>query len=98
MDSLSAAERSARSRRAALIQAAKGRTNTAPGRAAFFAQFLKKVDPDGVLPEAERIKRAKALRAAYYAELLQKALASHRRKRDAKALAKALQAEGEKDG
>jgi hypothetical protein len=79
---LSPAERSAQSRRAAHIQAAKGRHNTAPGRAAFFAKFLAQVDP--TLPEPERIKRAKALRKAYYAELLLKALASHRRRREEK--------------
>ena len=88
---LNPAERSAQSRRAALIQAARGRHNTAPGRAAFFAKFLAQVDPD--LPEAERIKRAKALRKAYYAELLQKALASHRRRREEKA--RALQSEND---
>jgi hypothetical protein len=87
---LSPAERSAQSRRAALIQKARGRVNTAPGRAAFFQQFLDKVDPDGVLPEGERIERAKALRAAYYADLLLKALASRRRKREAKALTEAV--------
>jgi hypothetical protein len=81
---LSPAERSAQSRRASMIGHARGRTNTGPARAAFFAQFLKKVDPDGVLPEAERMKRAKALRKAYYAELLLKALAYHRRKREEK--------------
>jgi hypothetical protein len=80
---LSSAERSAQSRRAALIQKAKGRVNTAPGRAAFFQQFLDQVDPDRVLPERERIERAKALRKAYYAGLLLKALAARRRKREA---------------
>lgn len=84
----SPAERSAMTRRHALIQHSKGRTNTAPARAAFFAKFLHEVDPDGVLPEAERIKRAKALRKAYYAELLLKALAAHRRKREEKEAAK----------
>jgi hypothetical protein len=98
MDPHSAAERSAQARRASLIGHARGRTNTGPARAAFFAQFLQKADPGGVLPEAERIKRAKQLRRAYYAELLGKALASRRRKREAKALAQAMLQEGEKDG
>ncbi len=81
---LSPAERSAMTRKHALIQHSRGRTNTAPARAAFFAKFLHEVDPDGVLLEGERIKRAKALRKAYYAELLLKALASHRRRREEK--------------
>lgn len=89
----SPAERSVQSRRASMIGHAKGRTNTGPARAAFFAQFLQKVDPDGVLSEAERFKRAKALRRAYYAELLLKALASHRLRREEKARARALQVE-----
>lgn len=80
--SLSPAERSARSRRAALIRHARGGTNTGPARAAFFKQFLDKVDPGGVLPEGERIDRAKALRKAYYADLLLKTLAARRRKRE----------------
>jgi hypothetical protein len=90
---LSPAERSAQSRRAALIQAARGRHNTAPGRAAFFAKFLAQIDPD--LPEAERIKRANALRKAYYAELLQKALAAHRRRREERARTQAMQIEND---
>ncbi len=98
MDPQSPEERSARARRASLIGHARGRTNTGPARAAFFVQFLRQVDPDGVLPERERIKRAKALRKAYYAQLLLKSLASRRRKREAKALAQALLVEGEKDG
>lgn len=65
-----------------MVQRAKGRHNTAPGRAAFFQQFLDKVDPESILPEGERIKRAKALRKAYYADLLRKALAARRRKRE----------------
>jgi hypothetical protein len=37
---------------------------TAAARAAFLARFEQEVDPDGVLPEAERLRRARhALRA-----------------------------------
>jgi hypothetical protein len=88
-------ERSAQSRRASMIGHAKGRTNTGPARAAFFAKFLLEVDPDEVLPKVERVKRAKALRKAYYAGLLLKALASRRLKREEKARAQAKQLEEE---
>lgn len=42
---------------------------TAPARAAFMDSFLAKVDPEGVLPEAERIRRAQHLRKAHFARL-----------------------------
>lgn len=81
--SLSPEQRTAQSRRAALIRHARGGTNTGPARAAFFQQFVDQVDPERVLLERERISRAKALRKAYYAGLLIKSLASRRRKREA---------------
>lgn len=42
---------------------------TAHARAAFKNRFLMAVDPDGVLPEAERIRRAESARKAHYARL-----------------------------
>lgn len=42
---------------------------TAPGRAAFWQQFLDEVDPHRELPEDERTERAQAARKRYYAEL-----------------------------
>jgi hypothetical protein len=38
-------------------------------RAAFNARFEREVDPDGVLPEAERARRAQCARKAYYQRL-----------------------------
>jgi hypothetical protein len=38
-------------------------------RAGLEARFIREVDPDGVLPEAERIRRAESARKAYYARL-----------------------------
>ena len=42
---------------------------TARARAAFMARFEAEVDPDGVLPEAERRRRAESARKAYFAKL-----------------------------
>lgn len=41
------------------------RETTEAARAAFAAKFEVQVDPDGVLPEAERQRRATAARRAY---------------------------------
>lgn len=42
---------------------------TANARAAFNDRFVREVDPDGVLPEAERQRRAECARKAYFAGL-----------------------------
>jgi len=39
---------------------------TAPARSAFNARFEREVDPDGVLPAAERSRRAEYARKAYF--------------------------------
>ena len=48
---------------------------TRPAREAFLAQFERQVDPEGVLPQAERARRAQHARQAHMARL---ALASAR--------------------
>lgn len=53
---------------------------TAPGREAFNARFERQVDPDGVLPEAERIKRAENARKAHFARMALKSAQARRRK------------------
>jgi hypothetical protein len=53
---------------------------TEPGRKSFLARFEREVDPDGVLPEAERLLRAGHARKAYMQKL---ALASAARRRKA---------------
>jgi hypothetical protein len=53
---------------------------TEPGRKSFLARFEREVDPDGVLPEAERLKRAEHACKAYMQKL---ALASAARRRKA---------------
>jgi len=42
---------------------------TAPARAALDAKFERDVDPDGVLPPAERARRAENLRKAHFQRL-----------------------------
>ena len=42
---------------------------TAPARSAFNARFDREVDPDGVLPAAERARRAECARRAYFTRL-----------------------------
>lgn len=42
---------------------------TAPARSAFLAKFERQVDPDGVLDDAERARRAKRLLSAHMRQL-----------------------------
>jgi hypothetical protein len=53
---------------------------TAPARAAFLTRFEKQVDPDGVLPVAERLRRAESARRAFYLELAAKSAKSRARR------------------
>ncbi len=76
--SLSPGERRLRARLAAHSVHSRGRTNTAPARAAFNDRFEREVDPDGVLPEPERKRRAEHARKAYFTRL---ALASSKARR-----------------
>lgn len=54
---------------------------TAPARAAFMRRFERQVDPDGVLPEHERRRRAESARRAYYTQLSIKAQQARRARR-----------------
>jgi hypothetical protein len=58
---------------------------TEPGRKGFLARFEREVDPDGVLPEGERARRAEHARRAYMQKL---ALASAASRRQARAAAR----------
>jgi hypothetical protein len=42
---------------------------TAKARATFLERFIDEVDPDRVLPETERLRRAESARKAYFARL-----------------------------
>ncbi len=57
---------------------------TAPARAAFLARFEEQVDPEHLLPEGERKRRAEHARKAHFTRL---ALASSKARREASAAA-----------
>jgi hypothetical protein len=77
---LSPAERTLRARLAAHAMHGQhdARATTANARAAFLARFERQADPEGLLPPAERQRRAQQLRSAYFARL---ALASAKARR-----------------
>jgi hypothetical protein len=79
---LSPQERSLRGRIGALRLHASHdpRETTKAARAAFLSRFEAEVDPEGVLPQAERERRAQYARKAYFAKLALKS-AKARRKR-----------------
>ncbi len=78
---LTPAERSLRGRIGAYVVHARydPRQTTAPARAAFLNRFLDEVDPDRVLPEPERLRRAASARKAYFTR---PAFLASRRRRD----------------
>lgn len=68
---LTASERSQRARLAATSRWSKedGSQGTQVARTAFLARFEREVDPDGVLPLEERVRRAEAAKRAYFQRL-----------------------------
>lgn len=56
------------------------RETTAAARAAFLRRFEDEVDPDRVLPESERLRRADSARRAHFARLALKSLQRRRKK------------------
>ena len=84
---LSPTERVLRARVAAHAKHAKHDARAAmdKARAAFLARFEHEVDPDGLLPSAERQRRAEQLRSAHFARL---ALASAKARRARRPAAK----------
>jgi hypothetical protein len=76
-------QRSLRGRIAVQTMHAQGKTNTTPARAKFLERFEREVDPDGVLPEAERAKRAAHARRAYMTRLALKSSQARRSKKAA---------------
>ena len=79
-ESLTPQERVLRARLAAHTRWAQqdSREGTRKARDAFRDSFLEKVDPDHVLPEEERQRRAESLRKAHFIKM---ALASARSRR-----------------
>lgn len=78
------AERTLRAKIGAFSLHAQGGTNTAPARKAFLSRFEREIDPEGVLSELERQKRAEFARKAYFARLRLKSAQTKRRKRNPK--------------
>lgn len=80
------AERQLRARAAAyrLHSLYDSRELTANARAALRDRFAREVDPDGVLPAAERERRAECARKAYYTALAAKSAKARRIRRDHK--------------
>lgn len=76
-------ERSLRARIGGFALAAQRnpRDYTAAARKAFLAKFEKDVDPQGLLPENERRRRADAARKAYFARLALKSAQVRRKKK-----------------
>lgn len=74
------ADRSLQARAAAYRLHSKydSRDLTRNARKAFNDRFAKQVDPDGVLPEAERARRAECARRAYFAELAARSVRARR--------------------
>jgi hypothetical protein len=86
MMSESPAERALRARAAAFTRWSRTDDRpaaTAAARAAARNRFEKLVDPDGVLPEHERVQRADMARRAFYADMARKSAAARRRKKAA---------------
>ena len=73
---LSSAQRKLRARiagNASWANTTDRRARTRPASEAFLARFERQVDPDGLLPEKERLERAESAKRAYFASLSYKA-------------------------
>ena len=77
---LTPSERSMRARLAAhkMHAAHNPVETTAAGRVKFNQRFEDEVDPDRVLPEPERLRRAESARKGYYAQLAFKSARARR--------------------
>ncbi len=53
---------------------------TAPARRAMLGRFERQVDPDGVLPSAERARRAEHARKAYFTRLALRSAQARKRR------------------
>lgn len=56
------------------------RAATEPARKAFLDRFEREVDPDGILPPHERVRRAGHARRAYFTRLALKSAQARRRR------------------
>lgn len=78
--SLTPEQRSLRARMGGYAVAAKYDTKllTKPARDAFMARFEREVDPECVLPEAERLRRAEAAKKLHFQKLAWKSAKKRR--------------------
>jgi hypothetical protein len=58
------------------------KVTTAKARASFLGRFERDVDPNGELPEDERLRRAEAARRAYFSRLAHKSAQARRSRRN----------------
>ena len=65
----------------ALHASRDSRETTAKARATFLARFEAEVDPDRVLPDAERLRRAEAAMRAHFSRLALKSAMMRRKKK-----------------
>lgn len=81
-DPLTPEQRTLRARLAAhtLHSKVDSRVHTQPAREAFLARFEREVDPDRLLSDVERKRRADAARKAYFTSLAFKSSKTRRRK------------------
>jgi hypothetical protein len=81
---LTPAERRLRARAAAyrLHSLYDSRELTINARKAFWDRFARQVDPEGILPAAERQRRAECARKAYYTALAAKSAKARRLRRE----------------
>lgn len=82
-ETVTPAERSMRARIAAytLHSRRDPRETTAAARSAFLDRFERQVDPECVLPEAERRRRAEAAKKAYFTKLALRSAQARRNRR-----------------
>jgi hypothetical protein len=81
-------ERTLRARLAAHVSwanTADPASRTAKARAAAMARFEREVDPEGVLPVEERMRRAEHAKKAHFSRLALKAASKRRIEREMKA-------------
>lgn len=86
MSTLSPSERKLRAQIAAHTSWANTddrRARTANGTAALLSKFEREVDPEGILPPAERARRAESARKAHFARLAFKSAQARRQRKEA---------------
>ena len=71
------------------------RAMTATARGAFLSSFERMADPDGVLPDAERLRRAEHLKKAHFLRMALKSAATRKARGGRRLASKAIAAKTE---